>query len=324
MYPGGKPELVTIPLSVTNIAEHALACGSITRIILPDHVTSIGEFAFNSCERLTNVALGNGISSIPNALFNYCVSLSSFTVPPSVTSIDFGAFHSCTSLTNVIIPNTVTSIGPNAFWDCTSLISISIPDGVNSIEEALFVGCTNLRSVTIPNSVTNIDGGAFSGCTSLRNITIPDSVLNIGCVAFDSCTNLTEIHFQGNAPMLPPPPSPDGVGGCSVFSGDDSLTVYYLPGTTGWGPTFGERPTALWELPYPVILNLSPGFGVQNNAFFRISWATNVPVVVEASTSMVNPTWFPMSTNTLTDGWAYFSDPDWTNYASRFYRVRGN
>ena len=27
------------------------------------------------------------------------------------------------------------------------------------------------------------------------------------------------------------------------------MTVYYLPGTTGWGPTFGGRPTALWPPP---------------------------------------------------------------------------
>jgi hypothetical protein len=29
-----------------------------------------------------------------------------------------------------------------------------------------------------------------------------------------------------------------------------------------------------------------------------------------------------MSTNTLTGAASYFSDPQWTNYRSRFYRVR--
>ena len=55
---------------------------------------------------------------------------------------------------------------------------------------------------------------------------------------------------------------------------------------------------------------------------FIISWATNAPVVVEAASSLAEPSWSPVSTNTLSDGWSYFSDPEWTNYPSRFYRLR--
>jgi hypothetical protein len=45
-------------------------------------------------------------------------------------------------------------------------------------------------------------------------------------------------------------------------------------------------------------------------------------VVVEASTDLSNPSWYPLATNTLTTGSAYFSDPQWANYPSRFYRLR--
>ncbi len=98
-----------------------------------------------------------------------------------------------------------------------------------------------------------------------------------------------------------------------------------MPGTTGWGASFGIPygviPSALWFLPNPLILNNS--FGIQTNQFgFIISWATNVPVVVEACTDLANPNWSPVSTNNLSDGSAYFSDPDWTNYPRRFYRIR--
>ena len=66
-----------------------------------------------------------------------------------------------------------------------------------------------------------------------------------------------------------------------------------------------------------------PGFGVQSNAFgFIISWATNLPVVVEACTNPANHSWSPVQTNALTGGWSYFSDPHWANYPARFYRVR--
>jgi hypothetical protein len=108
-----------------------------------------------------------------------------------------------------------------------------------------------------------------------------------------------------------------------VFYNDNTATVYYLPGTTGWGATFGGRPTALWFLPNPLILTSGPSFGVQTNRFgFIISWATNLPVVVEACTNLPNPIWAPVRTNTLIGGSSYFSDPQWTNYPGRFYRLR--
>jgi len=96
-----------------------------------------------------------------------------------------------------------------------------------------------------------------------------------------------------------------------------------LPWTAGWNTRFGGLPTALWALPYPVILNSSPGFGVQSNWFsFTIFWATNLPVVVEACTNLGSPIWSSVGTNTLTGGSSYFSDPQWTNYPGRFYRLR--
>ena len=107
------------------------------------------------------------------------------------------------------------------------------------------------------------------------------------------------------------------------FEGATNVTIYYLPGTTGWGSTFGGRPTALWFLPNPLILNNGPSFGVKTNLFgFIISWATNIPVAVEACTNAANHTWSPVSTNSLTNGSSYFSDPQWTNYPARFYRLR--
>jgi hypothetical protein len=111
--------------------------------------------------------------------------------------------------------------------------------------------------------------------------------------------------------------------GSDVFFCADNATVYYLPGTTGWGTTFGDRPTAQWFLPNPLILNNGPSFGVQTNGFgFIISWATNISVVVEACTDLASPIWSPVRTNTHTGGWSYFSDPQWTNHSARFYRLR--
>ena len=54
---------------------------------------------------------------------------------------------------------------------------------------------------------------------------------------------------------------------------------------------------------------------------FNITGAGNMVVVVEACTNLSNPVWQPVQTNTLTGGMSYFSDPQWTNYPGRFYRL---
>jgi hypothetical protein len=182
--------------------------------------------------------------------------------------------------------------------------------------QTTLIQCPGAKSgaYTIPDSVTSIGHGAFSFCGILTNVTIGNSVSSIGSSAFVSCGSLTKVYFQGNAPSI---------GNQYVFADDNNATVYYLPGTTGWGTTFGGLPTALRSLPYPVILNNSPSFGVGTNGFsFIISWATNVSVVVEACTNLANPLWQPVATNALSGGTARFSDPEWTNYPARFYRLR--
>jgi hypothetical protein len=111
--------------------------------------------------------------------------------------------------------------------------------------------------------------------------------------------------------------------GAFTFDGAANAVVYYLPGTSGWDTTFAGVPTALWLLPYPMILDFEPGFGAQSSGFaFTISWATNYSVVVEASTNLATPDWQPVQTNALAAGVAYFSDSLWTNYSCRFYRLR--
>ena len=105
-----------------------------------------------------------------------------------------------------------------------------------------------------------------------------------------------------------------------MFNSGNNVIVYHLPGTTGWGATFAERPTALWQ---PQVQNSGATFGVRSNQFgFTINWASGRTVVVEACSNLASPTWSPVSTNTLSNGSSYFSDPQWTNHPARFYRLR--
>jgi hypothetical protein len=124
------------------------------------------------------------------------------------------------------------------------------------------------------------------------------------------CTNLTAAYFQGNAPSV----------GSLVFSSDPHATVYYLPGTTGWASTFAGVPAVLLN---PQVQPRIANAGVRTNRFgFAITGGVNQVIVVEAGTSSANTLWAPVGTNNLIGGSSFFSDPQWTNYTRRFYRLR--
>jgi hypothetical protein len=97
-------------------------------------------------------------------------------------------------------------------------------------------------------------------------------------------------------------------------------TVYYLPGTTGWDTYFAGRPTRLWN---PLMQTSGSGFGVGPAGFgFNITGTADIPIVVEACASLANANWVPLQSLNLTNGAFYFSDPNWTNYPARNYRIR--
>ena len=68
-------------------------------------------------------------------------------------------------------------------------------------------------------------------------------------------------------------------------------------------------------------------FGVRTNQFgFNLTGSSNLVIVVEGCTNITNPVWQPVQTKILntfigTNGTSYFSDPQWTNYPVRCYRL---
>jgi hypothetical protein len=291
-------------------------------VTIPNSVTSIGDFAFSQCNNLTGVAIGNGVTRI-NRAFLGCNSLIAITVDPNnpaYSSLGGVLFdNEQTTLVafppgragSYVLPNGVTSIGVYAFESCPKLTSVTMPNSVTAIGDYAFSGCTGLTGLTLSGSLTTIGSYAFSGCIGLTIVTFPSSLTTIGNYAFSGCSSFTGAYFQGNAPSL---------GGSNVFRGDNNLTVYYLPGTTGWGTTFGGRPTKLWNA---LIQTSGPSFGVRTNAFgFNIIGTTNIPILVEASTDLGEAKWTSLQSCTLTNGLIYFSDKTWINYPARYYRVR--
>jgi uncharacterized repeat protein (TIGR03803 family) len=206
---------------------------------------------------------------------------------PAGLAADIGAFEYGSAVQTPFGYTTNNgTISITGYWGLDG--AVTIPDTINglpitSIGTNAFL-YSSLTSVMIPNSVTGIGDGAFYHCSSLTNITIPNSVTSIGSYAFCYCSSLTAVHFNGNAPSL---------SDSSVFSGDYNATVYYLPRTTGWGPTLGGLPTVLWN---PPTIQTSP----QNQtaeASSAVGWR------VEASSSLpLFYLWYLSDTNLISWG----------------------
>ena len=201
---------VTIPNSVTSIGNSAFAWYSgFTSVHITD-LAAWCKIAFNGSnsnplsyvhhlyikgEEIKDLVIPNSVTSIGDYAFYGCSGLTSVTIPNSVTSIGISAFRDCSGLTSVTIGNSVTSIGSFAFNNCSGLTSVTIPNSVKSIGDDAFSQCSGLTSVTIPNSVASIGEGAFSDCSGLTSVTIPNSVTSIGTWAFYGCTGLTSVHI---------------------------------------------------------------------------------------------------------------------------------
>lgn len=69
--------------------------------IIPNTVTEIMEYAFNSCNNLKYIFIPERITSIESRTFSYCNNLTTVFIPKSVTFICNYAFEECRNLVNV-------------------------------------------------------------------------------------------------------------------------------------------------------------------------------------------------------------------------------
>ena len=219
-------ETVIIPdtisgFPVTDIASWAFFSldrpTSITNIVIPDSVTSIGGGAFFACDSLINVNIPKGVTSIEDSTFQGCMSLKHIWLPDGVTNIGTQAFGMCYSLEDINIPGSVKTFGTSIFSSCYNITSIMIEDGVTSIA-GVFQDCTSLTNIVIPSSVTNIDT-AFKNCGGLQSVKIPDNVTSIGFQTFYACSGLTSVIVPTNVTSI----------GQDAFSECGGLTNIFIP-----------------------------------------------------------------------------------------------
>ena len=185
----------------------------LTSVIIPDSVTSIGDYAFSNCTGLNSIhytgdmvswlektwhsnvmssgrmlyiggnkvegelVIPNGIASIPSYAFAYQTGITSVTIPNSVTDIGGYAFSGCAAEIIWDGTPTITAIGGYAFAGYAGT-SITIPNGVTSIGDYAFSGSTTEIAWGDAPTIAAISSKAFSGYKG-TSLIIPDSVEQI-------------------------------------------------------------------------------------------------------------------------------------------------
>jgi len=203
-YPANEMPQFSFYNGITMVSKTTL-----TTIVLPNTVTSLGYSAFHGCTGLTDFLIpqsSHNFSSLNGVIFNKTQTTlilyppgkqGSYNIPNSVLVIGDNAFDNCIGLTGgLTIPNLVTTIGHNAFSNCTGL----------------------LGSLTIPNSVITIGSSAFYNCIGfLGTLTLGEGVKSIGENAFTRCSGFKFINSLNTSPPL------------SSYSFNISPLIVYVP-----------------------------------------------------------------------------------------------
>lgn len=222
---------------------------------IPEGVTSIGNWAFQTCWYLTDVTIPESMTSIGNYAFAWSDELNAITIAKSVTSIGKGAFSYCTGLKDVyytgsrtqwknikiedenepllnatlhVNPATAASgkCGENLTWALTDdgVLTISgtgeMADYPNFPDVPWYDDREKIMTAVIEPGVTNICSFAFFGCKNLTSVTIPEGVTSIGSYAFNAC-NLTSMEIPASVTAI-------GTLDASALGAGRNLTGYFV------------------------------------------------------------------------------------------------
>ena len=202
-----------VTYSVTSIVGSAFYdCTGLTSIVIPNSVTSIGNYAFNGCKSLKDLRFEDGEGELSlgyHTYYNTGYGKGLFYDCPLETlylgrdlsyntgyNYGYSPFYEKTILKSVVIGNVVTSIGGYVFSDCSGLSSLTIGNSVTSIGDNAFNRCTGLTSIEFnAENCKRIGSQAFYGC-KVSIIRIGENVKKIPANAFSSFSSLASVHIS--------------------------------------------------------------------------------------------------------------------------------
>ena len=196
----GNEEYIVIPQEITSIGEFAFYNNtSIKKVILHDKITSIGQFAFYGCENLETMMIPESCTLIGAGAFSCCYALKEIQLPSLLRTLNKSTFYRCYGLKEVTLPDWVTVIDRGAFEGCKNLERVKLPAQLKTIGATAFCDCVKLKNVELPERLYKIGDKAFLRCHSLKELVLPSSMQEVGMAAFQTYGKL---RFIGNDTLL--------------------------------------------------------------------------------------------------------------------------
>ena len=197
---------------VTALAKSALAGKDFTKVVLPDTLEKIGDYAFSACSQLREITIPASVEALGNGVFTQCDALEEFSIDPTnhylketnhvIYTADGKTLVAAAGRTDerIAVPLTVEKIQSYAFYNCDTLKSITIPGSVRELGEGCFGGCAHLNQVELQDGLEVIGAYCFRDNFDLSVIRIPSTVKQLQAAAFYGDYNLRKIYFCGDAP----------------------------------------------------------------------------------------------------------------------------
>ena len=197
---------------VTALAKSALAGTDFTKVVLPDTLEKIGDYAFSACSQLREITIPASVEALGNGVFTQCDALEEFSIDPTnpylketnhvIYTADGKTLVAAAGRTDerIAVPLTVEKIQSYAFYNCDTLKSITIPGSVRELGEGCFGGCAHLNQVELQDGLEVIGAYCFRDNFDLSVIRIPSTVKQLQAAAFYGDYNLRKIYFCGDAP----------------------------------------------------------------------------------------------------------------------------
>lgn len=175
---------VTLPDTLTSIPERAFTgCSNLKEIYIPGQVGTIFPHAFDGCEQLVKVELGTYVDSKGNPVAG----------APGSLGIGEKAFYGCRRLKEITNSNRITTVYKSAFELCVSLQSIDLSN-LRVASSRAFAMCYALSGDSITTTAdTAFAADMFSNCSGIKNFTFKGTAIPDGL--FFGCSDLTSIEF---------------------------------------------------------------------------------------------------------------------------------
>ena len=229
-----KVNIGGIEYTLTTIADYAFdgnssyyyGGGFIGNLVIPNSVTTIGDYAFNYCIGLNGtLTLSENLEIIGKNAFEYCSFTGDLVIPNSVTTIGDNAFSSCSGFNGKLtLSENLETIGSYAFCYCSKFTGdLVIPNSVTTIGDYAFYNCSKFTGdLVIPNSVTTIGDNAFYGCSSFNGtLTLSENLETIGNYVFCNCSKFTgDLVIPNSVTTI----GDNAFYGCSSFNGKLTLS----------------------------------------------------------------------------------------------------